>query len=187
MQVYNDESLYHYGKMGMKWGHRKSYGTMPRMLTAKRQLSADKKTLNMINNGGHTSVGLTKNRQAAYDKRDKAILEKRIAKNTDKLEFRKEYKQMQKDQILHPIHSTAEQLKLLKNKPLKALNLDLKTAKELNEAVKNRVEAESKKKKAISQYKKEINAGESLIGKIYNKLTDADRYQAEMMYNHRNK
>ena len=86
MQVYNDE-IYHYGKLGMKWGYRKTSNTIrsKRMLTKKRQLEADKKTLDNLNNGGHMSVGLTKKRQEAYDVRDKAMLKKRISKNTDKL------------------------------------------------------------------------------------------------------
>ena len=94
---------------------------------------------------------------------------------------------MQKDTILHPVHSVVEQAKLLKNKPLKALNLDLQTAKELNAAVKKKVDADIQKKKKIKEYKKEINAGESLVGKIYNKLIDADKYQAELMYAQKNK
>lgn len=44
-----------------------------------------------------------------------------------------------------------------------------------------------KYKETIKQYRKEINAGESAIGKLYNKLTDADKYQAEIMYDQRHK
>lgn len=53
--------------------------------TRKRQLAGDKRDLEALKNGQHLSVGLTKKRQAAYDARDKAILEKRIAKNEAKL------------------------------------------------------------------------------------------------------
>jgi hypothetical protein len=95
--------------------------------------------------------------------------------------------QATKDQFLHPIHSTAAQLSMLKNKPLQALGGGTKAFKELNADVKNRVDAESRKKKTIKEYRKEINAGESLVGKVYNKLTDADKYQAELMYAQKNK
>ena len=86
--------LYHHGVKGMKWGVRKKredYSKRyirghagpanPGMLTRKRQLARDKRDLEELNQGKHLSIGLTKKRQAAYDARDKAILEKRIAKN----------------------------------------------------------------------------------------------------------
>lgn len=91
-----DGELRHYGVMGMKWGRSKGLGStprvmMPKMITKKRQLEADKKVLNNMNNKGHhVSIGLTKNRQEAFDKRDKAILEKRIAKNENKLRSKNE-------------------------------------------------------------------------------------------------
>ena len=51
-----------------------------KMITQKRQYEKDKSDLEGLNKGEHLSVGLTKKRQAAYDARDKAVLEKRISK-----------------------------------------------------------------------------------------------------------
>lgn len=82
MWQYNSTELMHVGVLGMKWGKRMARGHAGpgRNLTKSRQLAGDKKDLADLNNGGHLSVGLTKKRQAAYDARDKAALEKRIAK-----------------------------------------------------------------------------------------------------------
>lgn len=86
--IIKDGELMHHGVPGMKWGKRiaRGHAGPRRYLTKKRQLTGDKKDLEYINKGGHLSVGLTKKRQAAYDARDKARLEKRIAKTSSKLE-----------------------------------------------------------------------------------------------------
>ena len=103
VKVYSNE-LAHHGIKGMKWGvrryqyedgsltpaGRKHYGYGERIVRghagpgryigAKRQLEGYKKDLETLNKGGHLSVGLTKKRQAAYDARDRKILENRISK-----------------------------------------------------------------------------------------------------------
>ena len=75
--------LYHHGVKGMKWGVRKVRGHAGpgKYLTKNRQLAGDKRDLEGLSKGRHLSVGLTKKRQAAFDARDKALLEKRIGKN----------------------------------------------------------------------------------------------------------
>ena len=80
---YYPDHLCHYGIKGMKWGVRRARGHAGpgKYMTRNRQLAGDKRDLKYLNNGGHLSVGLTKKRQAAYDRRDKAALEKRISKN----------------------------------------------------------------------------------------------------------
>lgn len=85
----NENELYHHGVKGMKWGVRKdSYNkrlmrghagpNLGLYLTNERQLKADMRELDELNKGKHLSIGLTKKRQAAFDARDRKILEKRI-------------------------------------------------------------------------------------------------------------
>lgn len=81
--MYNDE-LKHFGVKGMKWGHRKirTHAGPGKYATRKRQQAGDKRDLEALNKGQHLSVGLTKKRQAKFDARDKAAIEKRMAKKS---------------------------------------------------------------------------------------------------------
>lgn len=78
-----NEELQHYGVPGMKWGVRKARGHAGpgRYATRKRQLEGDRRDLELLNKGGHLSVGVTKKSQARLDNRDRAAIEKRISKN----------------------------------------------------------------------------------------------------------
>lgn len=84
-----EDYLMHYGVKGMKWGVRRAVrghgGPGIYVSGNKKKLSGYKKDLKVLNDGGHLSVGGTKKRQAAYDKRDRANLEKKIAKTESKI------------------------------------------------------------------------------------------------------
>lgn len=72
MYAYNPDYLIHYGKLGMRWGHR--------------QISRAQAGLNRIESGKHISIGLNKNRQKQYDERDKRIYQHIIDKNQQHLD-----------------------------------------------------------------------------------------------------
>ena len=123
-QLFYDSYLAHHGIKGMKQGvrsfqnkdmsltpaARKRYAddnSVKRVVrghagpdiytTKKRQLEGDKRDLEGLNKGQYLSVGLTKKRQAALDARDKAALEKRIAKNEAKAQKAAQTKTAVKD------------------------------------------------------------------------------------------
>lgn len=90
MNQYEYENyLMHYGVKGMKWGVRRAVrghgGPGIYVGNNKKKLAGYKKDLKVLDDGGHLSVGFTKKRQAAYDKRDRTNLERKIAKTESKI------------------------------------------------------------------------------------------------------
>lgn len=103
--------LTHHGVKGMKWGRRryqntdgsltpagkKRYGYTPRTVrghagpgkylgSSERKLAGAKNDLELLDQGKHLSVGLTKKRQEAYDKRDRVALNRKIARLEKKIQ-----------------------------------------------------------------------------------------------------
>lgn len=73
----------------------------------------------------------------------------------------------------------------------RALNDSIKTDKQYKKAKKAYKAAKKlekvTRKDLIKQYQKQINAGESLVGKAWNKFTGVDKLMAEMMYDEKHK
>lgn len=94
MWTYNHtDELRHYGVLGMKWGVRRDKrksnvstravrghaGPGVYLGSKERKLAGAKRDLKILDQGGHLSFGMTKKKQEAYDKRDRALLEKKIS------------------------------------------------------------------------------------------------------------
>lgn len=134
--------LTHAGIKGMKWGVRryrnkdgsltpagkKRYGAATRTVrghggpgiyvgSPERRLAGAKKDLDVLDKGGHLSVGMTKKRQAAYDKRDRAALEKKVSKLEDKIE-----KSKPSDDARRASELKKKNVRQMSNAELRALN-----------------------------------------------------------------
>lgn len=85
----------------MKWGIRRfqpypkghtgkgKFVPKKRQVTRKRQLAADKRTLDNLEKGGRARKGLTKNRQERMNEADKKQLKSRIEKSEKKIASKK--------------------------------------------------------------------------------------------------
>lgn len=141
-----DDVLIHFGITGMKWGHRKrkennyptnGQGAKPRMLTKSRQIQKDKQNLDLLEKGKHISVGMTKERQAQYDERDKAILRERISKfSTD---IKKTIKVQPSEDAVKANRIKRKRIPEMSNAELKAVNERLQLERQYKELSKQDV------------------------------------------------
>jgi len=72
-------------------------------------------------------------------------------RKANRKELNSQMQKMQRDQIRHPIASTTEQIKFITKNPLRALNMNVASAKKLNANVDARVKAKSRNESADSK------------------------------------
>ena len=181
LMIPSNAELYHHGVKGMKWGVRKKHSYTARVIrghagpgvrigSAEKRLAGAKKDLERLDRGQHLSVGLTKKRQDQYDARDRKALNKKItkleAKMDDKINRQREVVESWKDKSA------------IKDKKGNTIFSQDEVAQIRDGAIKRLEKLEYKK--ALREKMDQINAGESVAGRIYNKLTGADKIQAEI-------
>ena len=154
-----DEELMHYGIPGMKWGHRKA------VLPQVSQSSTNKKVAN--------AAQAKQNMKAA----------KKAYKSANKA-FNKAYRNSN-SWILNSQFDKAD-YKKRQDVSLQAAQKAEKSKQAYKKAKANYKMSDKIAKKSIKdvkkQYRKQYMAGESIVGKIYGKVTDADKIYADMQY-----
>lgn len=199
------DELCHYGVKGMKWGVRKA---SPEVATARKAYKQAKRDFNRAYNKAdfRRAAALSpikKHRQANDARWDDAMNKahamkdaKRAykqAKKADKQRRAEGYESKRTKRLkeeLSDIDADTKDLQRyskdgLKNKKGKTIWSadDVKSMLDTNE--KWRKETEVKLLK--SQYRDKINAGASAVGRAYNKLTGADKYEADIWYDEKHR
>ena len=180
---FNRDELYHYGVKGMKWGvHRSrnsggSTGQKRRTevdaaksdyKNAKRAYS---KAFDKAFNRGGSALSPFKRERDANDRRWQDV-DKKAAQVRD---AKAKYKQAKADQKARfKAEADAEWAEI------EQYRRERKAKKAADKAKKSIEKAEYKA--FIQEKTKEINAGESAVGRIYNKITGSDKLQAKIAY-----
>jgi hypothetical protein len=153
----NTDELYHYGVPGMKWGKRKA---------RYEGVSTDGSKKAAYARARQQLAQAKTNRKVANKAYDKAY------RNANSLilnsQFNKADNKRRNDEMMDAAKKAGAA-----DKKYKAAKKAMKVAKKAAN-----VEAKAVKQKYRDQYMK----GSSMVGKIYAKLTDADKHYAEMMY-----
>lgn len=183
----NDE-LYHYGVKGMKWGvrraqrrsainkYRKDYNEMTkndsRLTKSVNKLTGADKVY-AVNKYTANKPTKTSGAGSAFAVSRKAAAAGRVAGMESKIANRNNHSkktgfQRDVDSIKSNIDARMKTVR------------DAKAENKANKALKKMEKQQYKD--AIKNMRKEINAGASTVGKIYNKITGADKYEAEIRY-----
>lgn len=168
MKMISDEtSLKHYGILGMKWGIHRG----PRLgVTKQRQDEFAKKDVARLDSGKHLSVGIGKKRQAAYDARDRRLIENRKQSPAS----------IKTARLASALKASKKDIKNFSDNKNK-IKLSDKDKKEIVDGlVKHHSKLQTKLIK--SQYADEYMAGLSKAGKIYAKVTAGDKIYANTRY-----
>lgn len=176
---YYPEELYHHGVKGMKWGVRRFRNKDGSLTSAGRKRYGDEATSGPVNTSkkqrrSDAKAAYRRATSNAFSKYEKEIadIEKsyKRGQNLSKTDLARQDKaESNYQKSVSKAKNDYKQFKRTERANAKAERILAKNEK-------------AKYKETIKQYRKEINAGESFVGRVYNKLTDADRYEAELRY-----